>query len=231
LLLASSVFGGGPIACSREAARPPVQPAVSSAPQPSTIPQADRPPAALGQIGESAQILFDAAFASDWSAANEQVQALTESVASLPQKLPKPDIVEQLRSRLNWLPEHVTAKDRVGTMEDANAITLFAADISAEFQTDVPYEAVMLGYYGRQLELGIAANRPATLTQASTDLRSTWTRIEPAIQRRGDLEDAKRFNDIVVQLDGARRPSEFVAPTRAELTEADRITKLFQSPT
>jgi hypothetical protein len=49
--------------------------------------------------------------------------------------------------------------------------------------------------------------------------------------RRGDIDEARRFTDIVVQLEGARRPADFVAPTRAELTEADRIVKLFRSLT
>jgi C4-dicarboxylate-specific signal transduction histidine kinase len=90
--------------------------------------------------------------------------------------------------------------------------------------------AVTIGsvrYYGRQLELGIAAQKPSTLTQAAADLQSTWNRIEPTIERRGDLDDARRFSDTVAQLIGARRPADFVSPTRAALTEAARIEKLY----
>jgi hypothetical protein len=64
-----------------------------------------------------------------------------------------------------------------------------------------------------------------------TDLRSTWNRIEPTIERRGHVDDARRFTDIVVQLEGAQRPADFVAPTRAALAEADHLEKLFRSPT
>ncbi len=115
-------------------------------------------------------------------------------------------------------------------MGDANEITKLVADLSAEFQTQVPYEVVMLGYYGRQLELGIAAARPELLNRASTDLRSTWNRIQPEVERRDHLDETGRFTDIVVDLERASRPAEYVAPTRAELAAAERIEKLFQSP-
>jgi hypothetical protein len=189
---------------------------------------ADRPPSALVQIGESAKALFDAAYASDWSTAADWVRSLNESASALPTTLPKPDLVAQLQSRLENVRQSAGTHQRVETMDAANEITRLVADLSGQFQTQVPYEAIMLGYYGRQLELGIASARPSTLTQASTDLRSAWNRIEPAIERRGHLDDARRFTDIVVRLEGARRPADFVGPTRAELAEADQIEQSFR---
>jgi hypothetical protein len=35
-------------------------------------------------------------------------------------------------------------------MDAANEITRLVADPSGQLQTQVPYEAIMLGYYGRQ---------------------------------------------------------------------------------
>jgi hypothetical protein len=195
--------------------------------QTSAIAVADRAPTALLRIGDSAKWLFDAAYASDWATANTWMQSIDESVSRLPIPLPKPDLVSQLRLLVTGAKEHVRAQERIGTMDDANAMTRIVADLSAMFHTDITSDVVMLGYYGRQLELGIAASRPATLKQAATDLRSVWNRIEPAIERRGRVDDARRFTDIVVALDGARRPADFVAPTRAELAEADHIEKLF----
>ena len=231
VLLTLAAIAVGSSACSREAAPQPAQQAAASPAPASAIPAAERPPSSLTQIGESAKSLFDAAYASDWSAAANLMQSMSESASELPATLPKPDLVAQLQSRLGDVRQTISMHQRIETMDDANSLTRLVADLSAEFQTQVPYEAVMLGYYGRQLELGIASTRPASLTQASTDLRSTWNRIEPAIERRGHIDDARRFTDIVVQLEGARRPADFVAPTRAELSEADRIEKLFRSPT
>jgi hypothetical protein len=63
----------------------------------------------------------------------------------------------------------------------------------------------MLGYCGRQLELGLVAARPTLLAQSADALQSTWSRLQPTIERLGVVDDAKRFTDIVVQLAGARR--------------------------
>jgi hypothetical protein len=228
LLLAASVVAVA--GCSQQPAPPP-QTAASAPADTRAIPAADRPPAALVGIGDTAKQLFDAAFAADWRAANEWMMAITESVAALPSGLPKPDLVAQLGTLVAALNDHVAAQERVATMDDSNTVTRLVADVSAEFQTTVPYEAVMLGFYGRQLELGLAAVRPSVLSRAVTDLRSTWNRLQPVILQRGHTDDARRFTDIVIQLEGAKRPAEFVAPTRAEMAEADRIEALFRART
>lgn len=230
LLLVLAIAATGLMGCSRQSASLQAQ-QVSSATQLASIPMSDDPPAALINIGESARLLFDAAYASDWSVAAERVQSLNESASELPMQLPKPDLVAQLQSRLKFVRENVSGHQRVQTMDDANAITRLVDELSTEFHNQVPFEALMLGFYGRQLELGLASQQPSLLTRSAADLESTWKRIEPAIERRGHADDAKRFSDIVVQLVGARRPADFVSPARAELSEADRIEKLFQKPT
>jgi hypothetical protein len=81
----------------------------------------------------------------------------------------------------------------------------------------------MLGYYGRELELGIAAGDHARLKQALDDLQQTWNRFEPIVLQRGAVDEARRFTDIVAQLDGAKKPDDFVEPTRAELDGVVRL--------
>jgi hypothetical protein len=216
--------------CSRPVQTPPV---VTEAPAATSVnatepPLADAPPAALVRVGESAEGLFDAAAASNWLTATEQVQALSEAASQLPPHLPKADLVAQLRTRIDDVKQSAAARRRVETMDFANSITRIIADLSAEFQTDVPIDVVMLDYYGRQLELGIATGRQSTLTQATADLRQQWNRIEPTIERRGHVDEARRFKDIVVQLEGARRPADFAAPTRAELVAVDRLERIFR---
>jgi hypothetical protein len=216
--------------CSRPAQTPPVvtqAPIVTRANATEPL-LADAPPSALTLVGESAEGLFDAARTSQWPTATTQVQALNEAASQLPAGLPKADLVGQLRSRIEDVKQSTAARRRVETMDFANSITRLVADLSAEFQTDVPIGVVMLDYYGRQLELGIATGRQSTLTQATADLRQQWDRIEPTILRRGHVDEAKRFTDIVVQLEGARRPSEFAAPTRAELDAVDRLETIFK---
>jgi hypothetical protein len=193
-----------------------------------SAPTADRPPAALQQLGESAKGLFDAAYASDWRSASERMQSLNDAASALPMDLPKADIVGHIKTAVQYAGDGTSARDRIETMEEANLITRLAADLSALFQPPVPYEATMLGYYGRQLELGLVASRPSLLAQSADALQSTWSRLQPTLERGGHTDEAKRFMDILVQLVGAQRPAQYVAPTRAELTEADRIEQLLR---
>jgi hypothetical protein len=109
----------------------------------------------------------------------------------------------------------------------ANAITQLVADLSEEYQTKLPYALVMLGYYGRELEIGIAMGDHARLQQAVADLQQTWNRFETIILQRGAVDDARRFTDIVAQLDRARTPADFVEPTRAELDAVLRLKGIF----
>jgi len=199
---------------------------ISSTVRAQSTPIADRSPSALLQLGESAKALFDAAYASDWRSAADRMQSVTDAASALPLDLPKADIVGHLKTAVQYAGDGTTARDRIETMEEANLITRLAADLSALFQPPVPYEATMLGYYGRQLELGLVASRPSLLAQSADALQSTWSRLEPTLERGGHIDVAKRFTDIVVQLVGAQRPAQYVAPTRAELTETDRINQL-----
>lgn len=68
-----------------------------------------------------------------------------------------------------------------------------------------------------------------TLTRAATDLRATWRRLQPTLEQRSDFEDARRLTDIVAQLDAAKRPKDYVAPTLAWFTEADRVDQVLRT--
>jgi hypothetical protein len=181
------------------------------------------------EVGDAAESLFNAANSKDWRAAGGQLEALQASAADLPGGLQKPDLVVQLRSRIDHLGPSVRAHQRVETMDDANGITRLVAELATKFQTRIPYEVILLDYYGRQLELGVASKRLPMLQQTAADIRSTWNRIERTILERGHVDDAKRFTDIVVQLEGARSVDGFVAPARAELAAVDQLQDIFRS--
>ena len=44
-------------------------------------------------------------------------------------------------------------------------ITRLVAELSEPDRAEIPYKIVLLEYYGRQFELGLAASRPATLAR------------------------------------------------------------------
>ena len=180
----------------------------------------------LTQIGESAESLFDLARLSKWHDAAAAVQDLKESASALPSVGLEPeDLDAQLKSRIPDLEGSVTARQRVQSMDLANSITRLVADLSAPNQAEIPYKIVLLGYYGRQLELGLVASHPSTIKRATADLGQTWRSVERSVLQHGDVDDARRFTDIVVQIEGAQRPADLVAPVRAELAAVDRLKK------
>lgn len=227
LVIALAVLAGAAWGCSKT---PPPSPAASTAATPhlrASASAAYDPPSALVQVGEKAESLFDSARAGNWSTVAETLRALRRADEDLPPTVQKDDLRPQLRARFHALEQHVAARQRVQTMGDANAITRLAAELSEQYRTVVPYEIGMLDYFGRQLEVGIVAKNLAALTRTTADLRQTWNQFEPTIERRGHGDDARRFTDIVVNLEAARRPSDFVAPTRAELDEVDHLDAIF----
>ena len=230
-IIAGTIVLGG---CSRRQQAPPVAnlsiappAAVAGVASGASVGLNEGPPSALTQIGESAEDLFDAARTSKWGNAEASVQTLNESAGSLSGTGLKPDLVAQLTSRMADLEGSVKARRRVQSMDSANSITHIVAELSAPYQAEIPYKIVLLDYYGRQIELGLAASSPSMLKQATAELRQTWNSIEPSILRRGDVEDARRFTDIVVQIEGAKRPADVVRPVRAELAAVDRLEKIF----
>jgi hypothetical protein len=226
-----SLCGAASHACS--GSKPGDAPAQSPAPAPQVsqtpVPAAEAPPEALGEIGDTAGGLFEAARAKDWQGAAMSLQALRDAARRLPLNLPKADLVAQMQSRIEDLRLTVDARQQGQTMDDANALSRLAAELSSMYQTTIPYDVLLLAYYGRQLELGIVTGDQTALARASADLRQAWNRIEPTIEQRGHVDEARRFTDVVVQLEGARTPSAFAAPTRAELDAVDGLEKLFAS--
>ena len=196
-----------------------------SAPQHAATPPADRIPIELQLVGGNSTALFDAAYASDWDGAKESVGALEAAEDRLRSPMPDTTIADQIFNYTHAAKDDVRDRNRPSAMDDANKITRAVADLAEKFRSGATARPMLLGYYGRQLEIGLVANRPELLRRATADLKGVWRDVQPELERRGDTEDDKRFTDALVALDGAKRPRDYVAPTRAELAVADRIAK------
>jgi hypothetical protein len=187
----------------------------------------DRPPLMLLAVGRRAADLFEAARVSNWRDAALALQGMRESAAAIPGTFSNLDVASKFQIRLQDVGDAVSARQRLQTMDFANGITRLVADLSEEYKPEGPYALVLLGYYGRELALGIESNDQARLRRAVGDLRQTWNRFERIVLQRGAVDEARRFTDIVVQLEGATAPGEFVDPTRAELDAVNSLEKIF----
>jgi len=182
-----------------------------------TIPTADRRPLALSEVDDAARYLFESARDSKWMEAEAQLRTLRDAVEDLPAGLQPADVASALRGRMRELPDTVAQRDRVRTMEAANAITQSVIGLSTRFQTRVPAQIPTLAYLGRQLELGIAAQQPALIARATADIRQTWNELRPQLEHAGHVADVRRMTDIVVSLESTTQVADVGLLARSEL--------------
>jgi hypothetical protein len=183
----------------------------------STVPAADQRPLALSEVDDSARFLFECARDAKWMQADGQLETLQRAVEDLPRGMQPADVVASLHTRVRELPDAVSHHERIRTMEAANAITQSVIGLSAAYQSQVPAQIPTLAYLGRQIEFGIAAERPALIARAVADIRQTWDELRPELEGRGHRADVRRMTDIVVSLETTKQAADDAELARAEL--------------
>ena len=189
----------------------------------------EQPPTALQQIRESAVAVFDDTLAGKWADVSAELKGIEQRLSKLPANLPFPDVVALLHERIRSLRQGVPAHDTLAVLDDANALTQLVTQIADGFEVTVPFEVAILPYFGRQLEIDAMSGSLNRLRQISRDLRAMWTRAEPMVLMRGDTVDARRFTDIVVDLEAASSLSDFKRLAKMELDAAASLSRQFES--
>ena len=174
----------------------------------------------LLDLEDAARYLFGAARDSQWREADEQIATLQHAFMDLPRDLGPNDVVSAVRARVLELVEAVPHRDRGRTMEAANDLTQLCVGLDP---TSVPAQVFRLAYLGRQLEVGVAERRPATIKRATLDIRQAWGELEPQLIQRRRLSVVRHMTDIVASLDGATRMSDVSRLARAELDTVSRL--------
>jgi len=93
----------------------------------------------------------------------------------------------------------------------------------------VPADVKLLGYYARQIEVGVASKDPEMLARGRSDLVASWEQVERAISGRVSVAEVRSFNDIVVQLMSAKAMTDYLAPARAAQTASARWENILES--
>ena len=105
---------------------------------------------------------------------------MKESAEDLPATFSKPDLAARLESRLEEVGDSVATRERLQTMDFANSITRLVAELSEDYQPELPFELVLLGYDGRELQSGVVWSRCGRSRQVST-------RAAPTCDKRGTV--------------------------------------------
>jgi len=190
------------------------------------IPAADRPPAALSRVHDAALEVYTGALAGDWQTVSDGMQTLTSARADLPPRVGRADLAQQLKQRMKALQDAV--RDHQPTMAAANAnwIARLADEMASHYETAIPNDVHLLGYFGRAIEVDSQARQGKAKTDIA-DLRTVWSRVEPMVLRRNGVAAAKQFSDALAQLDAAGDPVALRKAAETELKASDAVVALF----
>src|SRR4029077_20421939 len=131
-------------------------------------------------VGENGENIYDLTKAKDWAKVGEKMKALETAAKQLARDLKGAEAGrKRLEATLKALAKAIAAKDEQTTKRQANKATLIAADLTEPFNPEVPAAVTRLDYYGRELEIWVAAADPAKLKTTGAAMRETWNKLEP----------------------------------------------------
>ena len=192
-------------------------------------PVADRPPEPLTELRDAAIAMYTPALRGDWPTASERLKILNEAVTDLPTQLGKPDLVQQLRGRLPALRRAVHDHQSVVAATNANWVARLADEIGSAYDTTLPLDIRLLGFFGRSLEIDGVQRGPRTNADLA-DLHTVWRRVEDSVLQHNGTDAARQFSDALVALDGAVRGGDLASAARIELDAAQRVAALYPGP-
>lgn len=184
----------------------------------------DKVPAALTDVGEFGENIYDAAKANNWKTANAK---LTELKAAAQKMADEKIGSTEFEATLGKLEKAVAAKDKTSTLIEANQLTLDAANLTAEYNPAVPVEVVKLDYYGRELEIWSAAKDEAKLGETARMIRQNWDAVKAKIEAKGGKKESATFESLVVKTDTAKTPADYAKLATPILDEVDNLEKVF----
>lgn len=201
-------------------------PATPSAATPTAVSHVDSaPPPTIARVGELGENAYDAVQANQWSKAGP----LADSIASGARTLPTlgGTSAAEMAQTTDSFKAAVARRDRSAALHAANRVTRLAIEMGARYTSAMPSDVMMLDYYGRELELGAAAQDTVALRRTASDIERTWAAVRPAVESHGGAMEAKRFGDLVAQVGGATTPVAYGRLAKPLLDEVDNLEKVF----
>ncbi|MBV9386626.1 MAG: peptidoglycan-binding protein [Chroococcidiopsidaceae cyanobacterium CP_BM_ER_R8_30] len=194
-----------------------------------TTTNANQVPTSVTKVGEYGENIYDAAQANNWTQATASLTSLKQAAQKLDNepRIGENPNEDQLDTVIAALDKSVPAKDQLATMRSANQVTLLAANLSAPFNPQVPVSVVKLDYYGRQLQVGAAANNMTQLQETAKDISQTWNAVRPTVESRGGSAQAQKFNSLVAQVEAAKSSSQYNSLATPFLNQVDNLEKVF----
>jgi len=186
-------------------------------------------PTSVSQVGEDGENIYEAAKASNWTQVTAKLTLLKNAAKKIDteSKISENPNEDQLDAAITALNKAVPAKNKLATMRAANQTTLLAANLSPQFNSPVPVQVTLLDYYGRQLEIGAAANNMNQLKETAKDMSRTWHAVRPVVESRGGAAQAQQFDHLVARVEAAKSSNEYGSLSTPVLNQVDNLEKVF----
>ncbi len=186
-------------------------------------------PAAVANVGEFAENIFDAAKAKNWSLAQEKLNALTAAVSETrTQMAAKASLESKLEPTLSSVSQAIGKKNSHAAMRSSNELTYIAASLAEPFHPAVPVDINRLDFYGRELEIWSAENNLGKLQSTVREMRTTWDRIRPEVAAHGGQTAVDNFESLVGRAEAAKTSLAFKKVATPVLDEVDKLEKIFE---
>lgn len=184
-------------------------------------------PKSLSDAGEYAENIYDYAKANDWKNAEAKIGLLKTAVEKIRTDVNNQKAAGEIYPNVAALERAVTAKDRRAATLAANQITRDVAETTTDYKLVVPFEVVLLDYYGRELEIWAEAKDVNKLQATAREMRRTWDALRPSIERKNTAL-AKKFEALIAEVDGAKTPADYARLAKPVLDEVDNLEKVFE---
>lgn len=208
---------------------PPATPVGAPPPKSSMTHPPSKVPKSLVDAGEFGENIYDMAKANNWTKAATTLASLKNAIKQLHADLAGSNAgVDQLDKTVATLDQAIAAKDRQAAMREANQVTRIVADVTAPFNPRVPIEVTRLDYQGRELEVWAGAKDSTRLKATADEMQRTWEGLRPQVESHGGSSVAKRFNDLVAQVEAAKTADEYARLAKPILDEVDHLEKVFE---
>ena len=182
------------------------------------------------QLGESAEELFDAAWASTWDKAEAPKGAARSAVADL-RATADPAVATRIEALWNDLDGALARRDRLAALTSSNELTREALALAAPSAGGPPREIGLLDVEGRALRIAAEQGDLPRARTVAGEIKRVWGTARPSVVARGGTKESSQFDATVASLDAASSAQAYAAVAQTLLDQVDLLEKVYaQAP-
>lgn len=186
-----------------------------------------RLPSALEALSNDSERLYSLASANDWPNIPSIANSIRLDYNQLPVNLADFRVQSAaLSSVIMDLNQQVLGHHRYAVMRSANRVMLIAARLAAPFRPHFTFDIELLGYYGREIEIGTMSDDTDGVRSAASQLPQVSMALRATIAQRRNGGATKGLDDIATLFARARTLDDYrqlALSIEEEVTDLRRV--------